>query len=237
VDRPAYRRNPLRMIAARDTWKAAAYLVTYVPVGLGLFGIVVALMVVGWALSAIWLGLPIVVGSAVFLRGCATVERLRAWPLIGDVATNYREPGDAGVFTQIKTRWTDPSTIRNLAYFLLYPFLVWFDAAAFAIFAACLGMMTLPAWYWAIPAADGSGYGVFLGFPEPGPGGFGVWIGDLPSALGATLAFLILAVAASYLVVWAARVHLAVVRSLLGEYTDPLAEAKRVLAEPGPLSA
>jgi hypothetical protein len=105
-------------------------------------------------------------------------------------------------------------------------------------------MVTLPLWSWSVPSGfDGGGeaHGVMIGY-TPGPystfgdGGFGVWIGDLPSAIAAAVVFAVLLVPAWYLLVGVARVHLATARALLAPYVDPLASAKRMLAEPGPLA-
>lgn len=114
------------------------------------------------------------------------------------------------------------------------------DAVAFAVWGTCLAGISVPFWYWSIPQKFANGqtaYGLNVGsFPNgpDGPGGVGFFIGDLPSALLLALACAAPLLAANYLVVAAARLHAQVATRLLGGY-DPLAEAKEVLAGPGPL--
>jgi hypothetical protein len=81
-------------------------------------------------------------------------------------------------------------------------------------------------------------HGVMLGYLPNGPhgaGGLGVWIGDRHTALIAAATLFVVAMLFSYVVVGAARLHASAARSLLGPYVDPLAAAKQMLAEPGPL--
>jgi hypothetical protein len=107
-----------------------------------------------------------------------------------------------------------------------------------------LGLVTLPLWYWSIPNDfDGTAaaHGVMIGY-TPGPhstfgdGGFGIWVGDLPTAIGAAAVFAVLLIPASYFLVAVAKAHLGTARALLAPYVDPLALAKRMLTEPGPLA-
>jgi hypothetical protein len=68
-----------------------------------------------------------------------------------------------------------------------------------------------------------------------GPGGTGLYVDSLPKALLAAACFLVLFLIFNYVLVLTARAHAAVARSLLRAPADPLAEAKEVLAGPGPL--
>jgi Putative sensor len=143
---------------------------------------------------------------------------------------------------QLRTRWRDPATRRDLAHLVfMYVPLLLMDTVAFALWLSFLAGITLPLWYWSIPQTFDNGqvaHGVSLGYlangPD-GPGGFGWWIGSLPSALLAAAVFLVLPLLCNYLVVLAAGVHGRIARALLGPFTDPLADAKQVLASPGPL--
>ncbi len=56
------------------------------------------------------------------------------------------------------------------------------------------------------------------------------------AALAISAAFFVLALLGAYLVVGAAHAHAAHARTPLGPYVDPLAAAKRMLAEPGSLT-
>jgi hypothetical protein len=237
--------DPLRMFFSAGPWAATAYLGSYLFVGAVLFTVAFTVLVTSTALTITWIGLPLLVGAAVIIRGCAQVERARARLVGGPVPASYRLVASPGLFAQVKTRWADPATRRDCGYLILMftPLLV-LDVVALSIWLSFLGMVTLPLWYWAIPQTwDGTGvhdHGVILGYLPNGPdmadGGFGVWIGTPQAALAASAVFFVLALLGAYLVVGAARAHGAVARALLGPYVDPLAAAKRMLAEPGPLT-
>jgi len=118
------------------------------------------------------------------------------------------------------------------------------DTVVFAVWLTFLAGVTLPAWYWA-PRGAGFGYsastathGVSIGyFPHGphGPGGVGLYVDSLPRALLAAASFLVLFLIFNYVLVSTARAHAAVARDVLRAPADPLAEAKGVLAAPGPL--
>jgi hypothetical protein len=235
-------RHPLRMFFSAGPWVAMAYLASYIPIGTVMFGVAVTVVVTSYALSIIWLGLPLLVGAAWIVRGCAQVERKRGLLVADQVPDSYRPVTKPGLFAQIKTRWTDPATLRDCAYLvLMYPLLLVLDTVALAIWLSFLGGLALPLWYWSIPRTWDNGvsdHGVMIGYLPNGPhgdGGFGVWIGDLRTALIAAAVFFLLSLLGAYLIVAAARLHRTVARSLLGPRIDPLAAAKRMLAAPGPL--
>ncbi len=238
-------RNPLRMFFSAGPWAATAYLTSYLPVGTILFVVVLTTVVTSYALSITLLGLPLLVGAAVIVRGCAHIERWRARLVTDPIPYAYRPVTEPGLLAQIKTRWADTTTLRDCAYLILmYVPLLALATVVLSIWLALVGMVTLPLWFWSIPHSEGA-HGVMIGYlpnlPDGpyvafGDGGFGVWIGDLPSALIAAAVFFVLAVLASYLVVGAARLHARAAQSLLGPYADPLAAAKQVLTEPGPLT-
>jgi hypothetical protein len=238
------RRGPLRLLLSADPWAGAAYLTSYLVVGTALFTVALVAVVTAAALSILAIGLPLLVAAAVVVRGCAQVERWRLGLVTRDrPAGRYREVTDRGVLGQLRTRWRDPATRRDLAYLvaLFAPLLV-LDVVVVGPWLSFLAGITLPLWYWSVPQPLDNGqtaHGVALGwFPDGpgGPGSWGFWIDDLGSALAAAAAFLVLLLLCNYLVVLAARVHARVARSLLGPSTDPLAAAKAVLAAPGPLS-
>jgi hypothetical protein len=240
-DRLRIHRNPLRMFFSTGPWAATAYLVSYIPVGTALFVFTLVILVISYALNITWLGLPLLVGAAGIVRGCAEVERKRTLLVSPPITTAYRPVVNPGIFAQLKTRWTDPSTLRNCAYLvLLFPVLVVFDAAVACVFLTCLTMITIPLWYWAIPQTwpnGETGRGLMIGNRPDGLNGTGgVWIGDLPMASLASVVGFALALLTAYLVVAGAMLHLKIARSLLGEPVDPLAPALRMLAEPGPLT-
>jgi hypothetical protein len=222
TDRLAFRGNPLRQFFSAGPWWATIYLASYVPVGTVCFVVCLAVLLVSSLLNVTWLGLPLLIGAAAVLRGCATVERLRTRVTGMTVASRYRPVTGAGLFAHLSTRWHDPGTWRDVAYLVgMFPVLFVLDIASLVIWAVCLAGITMPAWYWT--SRDGVPVGGLFR------------IDSLPAALVTMAVSIVPVVLASYFVVGAARAHRALARMVLGPYVDPLAEAKRVLAGPGPL--
>lgn len=241
-----FHRNPVRMLFSAGPWAALAYLAGYLVTGPVFFALALSVGITAYALSITWIGLPLLIGAALVVRGLAELERGRALLVGARIPSGYRRVGRPGLFAQIKERWSDPATLRDYVYLvLLFAPLLVLDTVAFTVFVAFLGMVTLPLWFWSIPStfdgAGGTAHGVMIGYvPTPhttfGDGGFGIWVGDLPSAIATAAVFALLMIPAAYVVVAAAKAHLGVVRALLAPYVDPLARAKRMLAEPGPLA-
>ncbi|SFT52520.1 Putative sensor [Actinopolyspora lacussalsi subsp. righensis] len=224
-------------------WAATVYLLSYFVVGTLLFSLVLTSVLVAAALSIVGVGLPLLVAAAVLIRGCAAIERWRALLVTDFVPAVHRTVHGRGIMAQLRTRWSDPATLRACGYLILmYVPLLILDTAVVALWLSVVGMVTVPLWFWAIP--QNGGHGVMIGYrPEApdttsfafGDGSFGLWIGDLPTALLAAALFLVLAFVLAHLVVAVAGAHGRVVRSLLGPPTDPLETARRALDEPGPL--
>ena len=220
--RLAFHGNPVRQLGSPGPWAATVYLVSYLPVGTLCFGVCLVVLVVSAVLNITWLGLPLLIGAAAVLRGCATVERKRAGLIGLRIEARYRPVTGTGVFTHLTTRWHDEATWRDCAYLVgLFPVLLALDVVGLAIWLVCLAGITVPAWYWSIPdglTIDGL-----------------IRIDTVPAAIVTAVGSLVLSSLASYVVVAAARAHGVVARTVLGPYVDPLAEAKRVVAGPGPL--
>jgi hypothetical protein len=228
-----------RLFFSARPWAATAYLAGSLLILPVLFIVTVTVCSLAYAMSIVWLGLPMLIGAAGIVRGCAQFERRRAG-LVGDaIPTAYREIPDGGLVNQIKARWGDPATRRDCAYLMVLSLpLVVLDTFVLIVWLVVVGMITVPLWYYTIPQSWDNGmhaHGVMLGYRADGPhsgAGFGIWIGDVGSALIAALCFLVVAVFASHLVVGTARLHARVARSLLGPYVDPLAQAKAMLTRP-----
>ena len=219
AERLPLHRNPLRTATSAAPWTATAYLASYVPVGSALFVAGVAVLAVTGVLALFTFGVPLLAGSALIMRGCAHVERMRSRLAVDLTGATYHKVSEAGVLARVRTRWTDPATWRDTAYLvLMYLPLLALDVIAVVIWLSLLGGITLPFWYWSVPTHGGP------------------FQGGLPVELLTAVACLVLAPVGACLVVGAARVHRAVAAGLLGPYRDPLADAKRVLAMPGPLS-
>jgi len=241
-------RNPLRLVASGSPWRAAAFLAGYVFVaGWLLFAIALTATVTAVVFLITLAGIPLLVASAAVLRGCASAERVRLRPVLaGPVRGGYRPVTRPGIMAQVRTRWRDPATWRDLAYLIgLWPPLFALDTAVLTVWITLLAGVTLPAWYWAPRGNVGLGYvngtpvhGVTLGYFPHGPngaGGWGLYVDTLPRALLAAAVFLVAFLLFNYVLVLTARAHARIASALLRAPADPLAPAKEVLSRPGPL--
>jgi len=244
VSELSLRRDPIRLLLSRDLWTSARYLLGYLAVGWALFAIALSTAVAGAGLSVTLAGLPVLVAAAATIRWCADVERARLRPMVdGPVAGSYRQVAGSGVMAQLRTRWRDPATWRDVAYVVgLFVPLLALDTIVLAVWWGSLAGITLPIWYWAPWQTihgvryHGSQLGYFPNGPH-GPDHWGLYVDTLPKALAVAGVCLILFLIFNYVVVLTARAHAAVARGLLGAAEDPLREAKEVLGRPGPLSS
>jgi hypothetical protein len=235
-------RNPLRMLFSGGVWASAWYLLTSLVVCLALFCVITTITVTSAALVIIWAGLPLLIGSAYFIRGCVVLERGRARAVVpeGLPALPPVETAD-GFFATLKAVWRDRITQRGLTYFTLLALpLFILDTVVWTVWVAFLGGVTVPIWYRYIPRTfEGHRYhGLEYGYFPHGPHGkdaIGFWIGSDQSATVAAVASLVLLLAWNYILVATARVHANTVRAVVAG-RDPMAPARRVLEAPGPLS-
>jgi Putative sensor len=243
VSELSLRRGPIRLVFSKGLWRSVWYLLGYLAVGWALFAVAVAVAVGGAGLSITLAGLPVLVAAAATIRWCADVERARLRPMVdGPVAGSYRQVAGPGVMAQLRTRWRDPATWRDVAYVVgLFVPLLALDTIVLAVWWASLAAITLPIWYrfpWqSIHGVRYHGYqlGYFPNGPH-GPGHWGLYVDTLPKALAVAGVCLILFLIFNYALVATARAHAAVARGLLGPAEDPLREAKEVLGRPGPLA-
>jgi hypothetical protein len=216
---PLYR-NPFRLLVSASPWRAAWYLAGYVfAVGWVLFAAGFTATVTAAAFAITLAGIPLLIAASEVLRWSADVERARLRQVLAAPAGGgYRSAAGSGLIAQAGERWRDPATWRDAAYLIgLWVPLFVLDTAVLAVWLTFLAGVTIPAWYWA-----------------PG-GGARLYVDTLPRALLAAAVCAVAFLLFNYVVVLTARAHAAVARSLLHAPTDPLAEAKEVLASPGPL--
>jgi hypothetical protein len=242
VSKLSLRRDPIRLVVSGGLWRSVWYLLAYQVVGPVLFAIALSTALIGAGLSITLAGLPVLVAAAAAIRWCADVERGRLRRMVAEpVAGRYGQVVGSGVMAQLRTRWRDPATWRDIAYLLgmLVP-LAALNLVVVALWLGFLAGITLPIWYWApwqtIHGVRYHGYqlGYFPNGPH-GPGGWGLYIDTLPKALFTAVVCLVLFLMFNYVVVATARAHAAVARGLLSTAEDPLREAKDVLGHPGPL--
>lgn len=236
-------RNPLHQLVAGSTWRAAWFLLAYLVWGWLLWAAVFATALTAVVLCITLAGIPLLVAAAGVIRGCANAERWRLRGVVAEpVGGGYRAVSRPGILGQVRTRWTDPATWRDFGYlFALFPFVWVLDCAVIVVWLVLLAGITTPAWYWAVPQTFNNGqqmsglqFGYFPNGPN-GPGGHGVFVDTLPKALIAAGVFLVLFLLFNYVLVGAARLHTRTACALLRTPADPMAEAKEVLARPGPL--
>jgi hypothetical protein len=236
-------RDPIRLMLSRGPWAAARYLLGYLAVGWALFAIALSTAVAGAVLSITLAGRPVLVAAAAAIRWCADVQRARLRTMVTEpVAGRYRQVVGSGVMAQLRTRWRDPATWRDIAYLVgMFVPLLALDAIVLAVWWGFLAGITLPIWYWApwqtIHGVRYHGYelGYYPNGPH-GPGGWGLYVNTLPEAFAVAAVCLVLFLIFNYVLVATARAHAAVARGLLGPAEDPLREAREVLNRPGPLA-
>ena len=119
---------------------------------------------------------------------------------------------------QVRTRWRDPATWRDVAYLIgLWPLLFVLDTAVLTVWLTLLAGVSLPAWYWAPRGNVGPGlrhgapvHGVALGYFPHGaarPRRGGLYVDTMPRALLAGAVFLVAFLLFNYVVVVTARAH------------------------------
>jgi len=237
------RRDPVRLLLSRGLWRSVWYLLAYQAVGWFVFAIALSAALTGALLSITLAGLPVLVAAAATIRWCAEVERARLRPMVTEPVTGYYcQVTGSGIMAQVRTRWRDPATWRDIAYLVgMFIPLVVLDFVVLTLWLVFLAGITLPIWYWAPwQTVHGVRYhGYDLGYHPNGPHGPGAWglyVDTLPKALLVAAACLILFLLFNYVLVATARLHAAIARSLLRAGDDPLREAKEVLDRPGPLA-
>ncbi|NUR59273.1 MAG: sensor domain-containing protein [Catenulispora sp.] len=235
-------RNPLRMAFSSGVWSSAWYLFSYLVVGTVLFCVVTTMTVTSGALVVIWAGLPLLIGTAYFIRGCVVLERGRSRVVVPEGLPPLEPMNTAeGFFGNLKAVWRDGVTQRGLAHFtVLYVPLFLLDTVVFAVWLSFLAMITTPVWYRYLPLDfDGQTvHGMAWGYFPHGPHGkdaVGFFIGSDLSATVAAAVSLVLFLAFNYVLVATARVNVSVLRVAVAG-RDPLGPARRMLAAPGPLS-
>lgn len=236
------RRDPIRLLLSKAPWFSARYLFSYLFTGAFVFCVALSAVLTGAVLGITLAGIPLLVAAAAVVRWCAGIERARLRPLFGKFGSSYRETAGQGILAQLRTRWHDPATWRDVAYLIgMWVPLAVLDLIVLTIWLVLLAGVTLPIWYWAPwKSVHGVRYhGYQLGYFPNGPHGHGAWglyVDTLPKALLTAAVCLAGFLLFNYVLVATARAHTAVARNLLGKTRDPLLEAKEVLRRPGPLT-
>ena len=235
-------RNPVRMLFSPGVWASAWYLLGSIVLSLALFCVITCGTVISGVLVVIWAGLPLLVGTAYFIRGCVVLERGRAHTVVPEgLPALPQVPNAEGFFPTLKALWRDRVTQRGLTHFTLLALpLFLLDTVVWTIWLSFLGTVTVPIWWRYVPQDyDGQHvHGLQFGYFPHGPHGrdtIGFFVGSDLSAAVAAVAGLVLVLAWNYVLVATARMQVNAVRAMVTG-RDPMAAARRVLAAPGPLS-
>jgi signal transduction histidine kinase len=145
-----------------NVWRSNLYLLASFWVGLVTFIWFVTMISLGVSLLIIWVGVPILIATVASTKWLAAGERRRAGWLLGEsIPSLYLPRHRRGMLGYLHTSIGDAAIWKDLLWLLiLLPAL---GLAGFTLvvtlWGTALGMVFMPAWYWAVP--DGIDYGLF----------------------------------------------------------------------------
>ncbi len=164
------------------------------------------------------IGFAVALGSFYLFRWFAQIERRRAALVLDEpIPDRYRTiPRGAGWFHRLKLMAKDPATWKDFTWTLLSGTLGFvFATVALTLWGLVVGMITLPAWYWALP--DAANVGIYE-------------VDTLPMALLTSAIGIVLVPVCGWLVHLLTLGELAVMRPLLrASREEALAERVEVL--------
>ncbi|HXV56427.1 MAG TPA: sensor domain-containing protein, partial [Gaiellaceae bacterium] len=206
------------------TWKETAYALLSLVLGVFWFTVLVTLISVGGSLLVVmFLGVPILLGTIALVRAGAQAERLTAAALLGlHIPAPPRRRPEGSWWRRLLTSAGDPAAWRELLYLLLLlPVGIVLFVAAVVLWSVSLALLTVPAWYTAVPPDD---RGDFL------------WRGNqidtAPEWIGAVGAGALLLLLTPWILRGLLRLHGLLMRALLGPTRGELErEAARLGAQ------
>ncbi|HXB48318.1 MAG TPA: sensor domain-containing protein [Streptosporangiaceae bacterium] len=240
------RHNPIGLIFSASLWQSAGYLFSSLIVSTLLFAVAFSTSMLALVFGITVAALPLLIAAAAVIRGCASVERFMLRQVFTrPVTAHYPAALGGGLWRQARARWGQATTWRDLGYLVgLWAPLFALDAVVFALWTIFLAGVSLPLWYShakgvCVGYCNGpSVSGVLIGDYPHGPhvpGDHGLWVHSLSTAVLAAAGSVILFLLFNYVLVGTARLHAQVASALLRRPADPLAQARAVLAGPGPL--
>src|SRR4051794_9173850 len=151
------RRPHSRAALARRLGCDTAYLLLALPAGILTFTVVVTGWALGLGLLITLVGLPVILATIVISRWMARLERRRAALVLGRPVVEAYAPLEGGLLARLRAAVGDPQTWKDLVWHLL---LLGIGIADFTIavtaWGTALGLLSMPAWWWSIPADPGS---------------------------------------------------------------------------------
>ncbi len=200
---------------------AVLFLLSSFPLGLFWFVVLITLLLVGLALTIVWVGLPILaLAFALCIVGAGT-ERWRLAALLGArVPSPYRPLPRGSFFARLRSRATDPALWRGLLYLLLLFPIGLIELVVVLVMALAAVLAAYPLWFWTLPEGQSVMWtGAFLA-------------DTAPEALVVTLVGLVALTATAVFALEVVRVHAALGEALLGPSgSERLAERVEVLTE------
>jgi signal transduction histidine kinase len=140
------------------------YLVLALPMGIIAFTV----LVTGWSLALglliTLIGFPIAMLTIQSSRGLAWLERRRAALVYGaPIEGVYRPPASGRFWDRLKAMFGDPQTWKDVAWnlVLIMPLGIAGFTIAVTAWGTALGLIFMPAWWWAIPETDPVDLGLF----------------------------------------------------------------------------
>jgi signal transduction histidine kinase len=129
------------------SWRAALYLLSSVPLGAVTLITLSLLATIGAALSLIVIGLPLLLVLVLTGVPLASLERRRLRLIDPEpLADPHRDPDRTGLVAWLRTRLRERATWRELAYAVLFGFLLWpLEALAVgSVLVVCGGLLATP---------------------------------------------------------------------------------------------
>ncbi len=156
------------------TWRETAFLLLGVLTGAVAFTVLVAGLTAGGVLTLTILGLPILLVVFVAFRMIAEVDRRRATLVFGSPLEGiYRRPPDGRILSRLRTAAGDPQTWKDTLWLILAgPIGLANSIAAAVVWAFGLYALSVPLWWWAVPA------GARPGFDQNDNGIGGIFVAD-----------------------------------------------------------
>jgi signal transduction histidine kinase len=138
-----------------SVWRSNAYLLASFPLGIATFVWFLTMILLGVSLLIVWVGVPILIVTVASTRWLAGGERRRAgWLLREPIPSLYLPRHRRGMLGSLHTAIGDAAIWKDLLWLLIV--LPALGLAGFtlvvSLWGAAVGMIFLPAWYWAIPA-------------------------------------------------------------------------------------
>jgi signal transduction histidine kinase len=134
---------------------ASVYLFTSFPTAVVAFPVTMALLGAGLPSTLVWVGLVLLAGGMLWLRGYARLERRLVHATLGFYIQKPYRPRRSGVFGAFKGMASDPATWRDLLYLVL---VLPLSLACFVVFTVFwsvgLGFATLPFWFRFVNAGE-----------------------------------------------------------------------------------